>query len=131
MKSTFYLKFIVLYIIFGFLSVFTAATLTDELIMNGSGKKIFPVLYSRELMLAIIICLPIFQKTLPSGQSSHSSYAMRMYLEFCSLVCSQDGSLHCLCQIREVRMPPRTIENFDPAEIGSSQYITGDYHGLF
>ena len=34
MKSILHLKFIVLYIIFGFLCVFTTATLTNELIMD-------------------------------------------------------------------------------------------------
>ena len=28
-------------------------------------------------------------------------------------------------------MPPRMIEDFDPAEAGNTQYLTGDYHGYF
>ena len=34
MKSTLYLKFIIIYIIFGFLSIFTTATLSPQLIKD-------------------------------------------------------------------------------------------------
>ena len=44
MKSILHLKFIVLYIIFGFLCVFTTATLTNEL--RTDWKKIFPSLFT-------------------------------------------------------------------------------------
>ena len=40
MKAVLHLKFIVLYIIFGFLCVFTTATLTTELITERLGSKI-------------------------------------------------------------------------------------------
>ena len=57
MKSTLYLKFIFIYIVFGFLSLFTAATLTENLVSTpifnrvSNGKlrwlptTIFPVIF--------------------------------------------------------------------------------------
>ena len=35
MKSTLYIKFIIVYVIFGFLSIFTVATLTDGLVAQA------------------------------------------------------------------------------------------------
>ena len=45
MKSTLYLKFIFIYIIFGFLSLFTAATLTENLVRTPIFNRIFPVIF--------------------------------------------------------------------------------------
>ena len=49
MKSTLYLKFIFIYIVFGFLSLFTAATLTENLVSTGKLRwlptTIFPVIF--------------------------------------------------------------------------------------
>ena len=80
MKSILHLKFIVLYIIFGFLCVFTTATLTNELIMDGLEEDISQSLY-REATL-------ISNNYLPSYFSEDSSIwavqsqliAMRLYL---------------------------------------------------
>ena len=40
MKSTLYLKFIFIYIIFGFLSLFTAATLTENLVRTPIFNRV-------------------------------------------------------------------------------------------
>ena len=45
MKSTLYLKFIFIYIVFGFLSLFTAATLTENLVSTPIFKRMAKVLH--------------------------------------------------------------------------------------
>ena len=45
MKSTLYLKFIFIYIIFGFLSLFTAATLTENLVRTPIFNRTCCYLY--------------------------------------------------------------------------------------
>ena len=40
MKSTLYLKFIFIYIVFGFLSLFTAATLTENLVSTPIFNRV-------------------------------------------------------------------------------------------
>ena len=80
MKAVLHLKFIVLYIIFGFLCVFTTATLTTELITERLEKDTSQTLYREATMIAdnylpsdiiwrqaFSICLPIFQTNLPAG----------------------------------------------------------------
>ena len=119
MKSILHLKFIVLYIIFGFLCVFTTATLTNELIMDRLEEDISQSLY-REATL-------ISNNYLPSYFSEDSSIwavqsqliAMRLYLNSSLWFVAPDGSLITSSNIRGTTAP-RTIENFDPAEIGTS-----------
>ena len=130
MKSILHLKFIVLYIIFGFLCVFTTATLTNELIMDRLEEDISQSLY-REATL-------ISNNYLPSYFSEDSSIwavqsqliAMRLYLNSSLWFVAPDGSLITSSNIRGTTAP-RTIENFDPAEIGSNQYMIGTYHNYF
>ena len=50
MKSTLRLKFIMLYIIFGFLSIFTVSLLSNQLLLNkleqDSSQNMYPVSYT-------------------------------------------------------------------------------------
>ena len=52
MKSTLYLKFIFIYIIFGFLSLFTAATLTENLVRTPIFNRISNSMYREATMVA-------------------------------------------------------------------------------
>ena len=104
MKSILHLKFIVLYIIFGFLCVFTTATLTNELIMDRLEEDISQSLY-REATL-------ISNNYLPSYFSEDSSIwavqsqliAMRLYLNSSLWFVAPEVSLPL--PISEVRLPP-------------------------
>ena len=63
MKSTLYLKFILLYIILGFLSIFTVASLSSTLTTH----------YLERICLHPIICRTIFPKPLLWQTFIHSS----------------------------------------------------------
>ena len=51
MKSTLYLKFIFIYIIFGFLSLFTAATLTENLVRTPIFNRVSNSMYREATMV--------------------------------------------------------------------------------
>ena len=50
MKSTLYLKFIFIYIVFGFLSLFTAATLTENLVSTPIFNRVSNSMYREATM---------------------------------------------------------------------------------
>ena len=52
MKSTLHLKFLIVYIIFGFLSIFTIATLTDNLTYNSLEKQTGSDLYEEASLVS-------------------------------------------------------------------------------
>ena len=52
MRSTLYLKFIILYVIFGFLSLFTAATLTSGLVAQPLERYIATNMYEEASLVA-------------------------------------------------------------------------------
>ena len=130
MKSILHLKFIVLYIIFGFLCVFTTAMLAEELIQTQLEDDTSQTLY-REATLIASDYLPSYFTDSSSVQSVQAQLAaMRLYLDSSLWFVSSDGTMITSSNLEDTSSPD-AIENFDPAEIGSSQYITGTYHGYF
>ena len=130
MKSILHLKFIALYIIFGFLCLFTTATLTTQLVTNRLMEDSSQTLYREATLIA--------SDYLPSYFSDDSSLyavqaqlaAMRLYLESSLWFVDASGTMITSSNL-ENTSSPEAIENFDPAEIGGNQYISGTYHGYF
>lgn len=130
MKSILHLKFIALYIIFGFLCIFTTATLGEELIQNRLEYNTSQTLY-REATLIASDYLPSYFTEDSSVQSVQAQLAaMRLYLDSSLWFVSADGTMITSSNL-EGTSSPEAIENFNPAEAGGNQYITGTYHGYF
>lgn len=130
MKSILHLKFIALYIIFGFLCIFTTATLTTQLVTNRLMEDSSRTLYKEATLIA--------GDYLPSYFSDDSSLyavqsqlaAMRLYLESSLWFVDASGTMITSSNMENTSSPD-VIEDFDPAEIGGNQYISGTYHGYF
>ena len=130
MKSILHLKFIALYIIFGFLCLFTTATLTTQLVTNRLMEDTSRTLY-REATLIADDYLPSYftdDSSLYAVQSQLA--AMRLYLEASLWFVDADGNLITASNM-EGTSAPEAIENFDPAEIGGDRFLSGTYHGYF
>jgi signal transduction histidine kinase len=130
MKSTLYLKFIILYIIFGFVSFFTVGILTNQLMMDKLKQNDSQNLY-KEANLIANDYLPSYFMEGGSAWAVHSQLnAMKIYLNSSLWFVESDGTLITSSSVGNTGAPD-AIEDFDPAEIGSTQYITGNYHGYF
>lgn len=130
MKSILRLKFMALYLIFGFLCIFTTATLTTQLMTDLLEEDTSQTMYRGATLVA--------NDYLPSYFTDDSSLlavqsqlaAMRLYLESSLWFVQRDGTMITSSNL-ENTSSPEVIEDFDPAEIGGNQYITGTYHGYF
>lgn len=130
MKSILHLKFIALYAIFGFLCIFTTATLMPQLFTDRLEEETSQDLY-REAVLIAGDYLPAYFKGDTSTFSVHSQLAaMKLYLDSSLWFVETDGTLITSSSL-EGTSAPEKIEDFNPAEIGGNQYITGTYHGYF
>lgn len=130
MKSTLHLKFVFLYIIFGFLMIFTAATLGKQLLLNQMKTDSSESLY-REANLVASNYLPSYFTENLSAWNVHSQLnAMRIYLDSSLWFVEADGTLITASNL-ENTSAPEMIEEFDPAEIGGHQHVEGSYHGYF
>ena len=130
MKSILQLKFMALYIIFGFLSLFTTATLTTQLVEDRLMEDTSRTLYKQAALIASDYLPSYFSEDSPLYAVQSQLAAMRLYLESSLWFVDSTGALITSSNI-EGTSAPEAIEEFDPAEIGGNQYISGTYHGYF
>lgn len=131
MKSTLYLKFIIIYIVFGFLSIFTASALSSSFFATPLNRIIASGVYKEANLLATDYLPGYFSEeislrdvhTLLSGVESHLSASVWFV--------NKDGTLITSAQSDSYPTAPYRIEDFDPAEMGSDQYKISNYHGYF
>ncbi len=130
MKSTLYLKFIVVYIVFGFLSIFTVAALGERLVISPLTDDQASRLY-REATLVSTDYLPQYFSEKVTVNDVRVEFAgMEEYLDASVWLVDRDGTLLTWVSTDEAQAP-EAIDGFDPAEMGSAQYMIGDYHGYF
>ena len=131
MKSTLYLKFIFIYIIFGFLSLFTTATLTENLVRTPIFNRISNSMYREATMVATSYLPGYFSGELQESDTQMILSGIETQLDAAVWFVSRDGNMIASAHSGEYPSAPDTIKDFDPAESGGSTYLTGDYHGYF
>lgn len=130
MKSTLHLKFLFLYIAFGFLSLFTTATLGQQLVMNVMEENTSQDLYKAANQVAADYLPSYFSGDITTWAVHSQLDAMNIYLDSSLWFVKPDGTVITSSNL-ENTAAPEAIEAFDPAETAGNQYVTGDYHGYF
>ena len=120
MKSTLYLKFILLYIILGFLSIFTVASLSSTLTTHYLESSISGNMYQSANLLASNYLPDYFSKTIALADVYTQLNGMSDYLNSDIWFVDNEGSLLASAKSGDVSYAPSRIENFDPAESGGS-----------
>lgn len=131
MRSTLYLKFIAMYIAFGFLSIFCVGTLTSHLLLNRIEDNASSAIY-REASLFSNDYLPsFFSGDLPLSSVKKQLTGMQDYTGASVWFVKRDGSLIAASAVKGHPNAPTTISNFNPTENGSALYTVSTYHDFF
>ena len=131
MRSTLHLKFIIVYIIFAFLSVFTVATLTDALTSGPLVNVTASNTYQEANMMATDYLPDYFSEEVSLNEVRLQLSGMETHLDAALWFVDREGLLLASAQSEGLPPAPSQIQDFNPAEAGNSQYLTGDYHGYF
>lgn len=131
LNSTLYLKFIIIYIIFGFLCLFTAAIMTSVLTHGGVKSSAAQALYTNATMLANDYLPRYFNEQLSSSDVKNQLNGMRSYTDADLWLTNREGEILLSSRPDHYPSTPSCIQNFDPTEMGSDTYLEGDYHGYF
>ena len=131
MHSNLYLKFIILYIIFGFLSIFTAATLGAQLVLDTIRDDDDSRLYREATILATDQLSDYYSEDMSFTATRTLLNGVNIYLEADLWLTDTDGNVLLSVSSSGTGMVPKQIQDFDPAEAGGEQYLTGDYHGYY
>ena len=131
MRSTLYPKFILVYLVFGFLSIFTVATLTDNLIRSPLETQTASDMYREATLVANDYLPRYFSGDITSGDIRLQLSGIETQLNAAVWFVDKDGQIISSAQSEGYPIAPSQVKDFDPAESGSAKSQTGDYHGYF
>lgn len=131
LNSTLYLKFILVYIILGFLSLFTAATLASGLTYSNLKSSEADRLYAEATAMANDYLPGYFSELLSGSEVKMQLNGLSSYADAAVWLVDREGNILLSSRPDSYPSAPSQIQDFDPAEIGSATYQEGDYHGYF
>lgn len=131
MRSTLHVKFFLVYIVFGFLSIFTVETLASTLTMNRLEKHTAESICKRSTLMADDYLPSYFTNKLSLSSVKTQLTGMSDYLGANVWFTDIDGTLIMSATQSDQPSAPVQIQNFNPAENGSMTYRIGTYHNYF
>ena len=131
MKSTLYLKFIIIYMIFGFMSLFTVATLTRTLTEEPLERDLAAGVYQEANLVANEYLPHYFLEQIDESAVHTQLVGMEAHLDGAVWFVDREGNMITSAHSDGYPTAPTAIEDFNPAEIGSAKYEVGTYHDYF
>lgn len=134
MKHSLYLKFLLTYLVFGFLSFFVIATFSSQMTMNYLTKSKAEDLYREASYISTNFVRSYYAKA-RNAQSLETIYshfqALDTYLGASIWLVNPDGSVLVDSDTGFSQEPGLVIEEFDATDMGSRYYAIGNFYGMF
>lgn len=131
MKSNLYLKFMLLYIVFGFLSIFTVATLTYNLTSEPIKEEGISAISSQSILMCNEYFPDYYAGKLKLSDIRRQLKGMSTQLDAAVWLSDIDGNVLASSVPAGYPYAPGAIEDFDPGEIREYNHVEGNYHGYF
>ncbi len=136
MKSTLYLKFIIIYFIFGFLTIFVVATLSSELVTTQLENNEITFLNEKTNLISAAY-LPFYFASDGNYLNADTKsgvqrllHTSRVSLDATIWILDPDGNTLAYAVNSPNTPPPKTVDDFDPIEYGNNKAFIGNYHSL-
>lgn len=129
--STLHLKFIIVYIIFGFLAIFTTAAInsdsSDDYLVDNTANG----LYKSANVTATEYLTSYFKEEVSILDVRMQLNGLVSYADASAWFVEPDGSLICSARGDQYPPGPLVIDGFDPLEWNGKIYLEGTYHDCF
>ena len=130
MRSRTYLPFLIAYLIFAFLGVFTIATLTSEQSERAILDDKAAALHREGTILSSRFGESAFDEDMPRHTIEHDLSSYAAYLGASIWFIDQDGSIICSAGENYTASAPTAVTAFDASSYSAPSYQTGDFMGL-
>lgn len=130
MRSTIYLKFIIIYIIFGFLSIFTIATLSSTMLVSKMETTFGSKIYKQAALTSSDYFPGYFTGELNESNIQVQINGMSSFIHGEVWFTDNKGKVILSSKGSSVK-EKQTLKDFDPLECRNSQYIIGNFHNCF
>ena len=134
MKHSLYLKFILAYIIFGFLRFFTIAVFSSQMTLNYLTEKEAEDLYREANYISSNFVRNYYSDAADSRSLAtiHSHFqALDTYLDADIWLMNTDGTVLVNSAGNYSSESATVIEDFDPTDMGSNYYMISRFYGMF
>lgn len=127
MKSTLYIKFALVYIVFAFLSVFCVSIITSDHMMTKIEKQTFELLYQEATLFSKDYLSEFSFENKYSEDIQESFDQMRSHMDASIWLVSEDGNVLFSSTRKGYKEAPSKIENFESEKEDTKVYST--YYG--
>ena len=131
MKSTLNLKFLSIYVIYGFLSLFVVGTLSSGLLSGALNRMMSESMFKQVNIMATDYMPLYFSEQITLRDVKIQLEGMEAQLDAAVWFVDRQGKMITSVDPSDYPIAPRQIRDFDPTENGNKKYQTGDYHGIF
>jgi len=132
MKNTLYIKFIIIYLLFGFLSLFTIATLCSTMIENHLIDTKATDMNRQATKIANSQTAKIFGSSTNALETLYSNLTtVASYQSTQMWVVDAQGNIIINTNTALSTKNTKTIENFNPTSSGNKTYQIGNFFGSF
>lgn len=130
-KNTLYIKFVLVYIVFGFLSIFCVNLLSSTLVLNRVEDSVSSSIYKEAALFSNDYLPDYFSGTITTSSVRKQLNGMMDYTGSSIWFVQRDGSMIASATLSGHPIAPSTISDFNPAENGNKLYSRGTYHDYF
>ena len=129
--STLRLKILAIYIIFGFLAIFTTSILVSGYALDKLTDYTASRLYKSANVTASQYLPKYFNETISLSEVRTQLSGIESYTDAAVWLVDAEGNLICSKSPDDYPDAPTVIPDFDPTENVGSIWQKGDYHGCF
>ena len=129
--STLRLKILAIYIIFGFLAIFTTSILVSGYALDKLTDYTASRLYKSANVTASQYLPKYFNETISLSEVRTQLSGIESYTDAAVWLVDAEGNLICSKSPDDYSDAPTVIPDFDPTENVGSIWQMGDYHGCF
>ncbi len=130
-KQTLYLKFIIAYIVFGFLSFVTIATLTSDMTLEFLIKDKAAALYKEATLISNRYASSFYNDALSIDDVKDQLEAIDTFTSASIWIINKNGDFIYSSREQINNARPITIKHFNPTDTGNSYYMLGNFYGQF
>lgn len=134
MKHSLYLKFILTYVVFGFLSFFIIATFSSQMTLNHLTSQKAESLYKEANYISTNFVRSYYSKSqdADSLRAIHSQFqALDMYLGASIWLLNSDGTILVDSDAAFSENTASGMSAFDPTDMGNRYYVIGNFYDTF
>lgn len=131
MKRFFYIAYLIAYLSVSLLVSWFAVDFSNRHIKEKLTEKTATSLYEQAVSISSVYGSTYYDNPLSLNSVQANLVFLGNYLSSTIWILDTDGTILVSSDMEEQPALPITIENFDPTDMGTKNYMIGDYYGYF